>query len=62
MASPNRTVPSAFVSRACKVDTRCYVARTSVDKLVDWCLNTPEDGLTKRRRLDQRLASFDAIS
>ncbi len=37
-------------------DTRCYVARTTVNKLVDWCLHTPEDGLTTRRCLDQRLA------
>ena len=37
-------------------DTRCYVARTTVDKLVDWCLHTPEDGLTTRCCLDQRLA------
>jgi 4-O-beta-D-mannosyl-D-glucose phosphorylase len=37
-------------------DTRCYVARTSVDRLVDWCLHTPEDGLTTRASLEQRLA------
>ncbi|HEY9156254.1 MAG TPA: glycosidase [Opitutaceae bacterium] len=41
-------------------DTRCYVARTSVDKLVDWCLNTPEDGLTTRKCVDQRLALIRA--
>jgi 4-O-beta-D-mannosyl-D-glucose phosphorylase len=41
-------------------DTRCYVARTSVDKLVDWCLNTPEDALTTRRAVDQRLALIRA--
>ena len=41
-------------------DTRCYVARTSVAKLVDWCLNTPEDGLTTRRCVDQRLALIRA--
>ncbi len=41
-------------------DTRCYVARTSVDKLVDWCLNTPEDALTTRRSVDQRLALIRA--
>ncbi len=37
-------------------DTRCYVARSTVDKLVDWCLHTPEDGLTTRACVDQRLA------
>jgi 4-O-beta-D-mannosyl-D-glucose phosphorylase len=37
-------------------DTRCYAARTTVAKLVDWCLNTPEDGLTTRKSVEQRLA------
>jgi 4-O-beta-D-mannosyl-D-glucose phosphorylase len=37
-------------------DTRCYVARSTVAKLVDWCLNTPEDGLNTRACVDQRLA------
>lgn len=41
-------------------DTRCYVARTTVAKLVDWCLNTPEDALTTRRSVDQRLALIRA--
>lgn len=41
-------------------DTRCYVARTSVAKLVDWCLNTPEDALTTRKSVDQRLALIRA--
>jgi len=41
-------------------DTRCYVARSSVAKLVDWCLNTPEDGLTTRAATDQRLALIRA--
>jgi 4-O-beta-D-mannosyl-D-glucose phosphorylase len=36
-------------------DTRCHVARTSVARLVDWCLHTPEDGTTSRGSLDQRL-------
>ena len=26
-------------------DTRMHVATTSVDRLVDYCVNTPEDGL-----------------
>ena len=41
-------------------DTRCYVARSTVAKLVDWCLNTPEDGLTTRKSVDQRLALIRA--
>jgi 4-O-beta-D-mannosyl-D-glucose phosphorylase len=36
-------------------DTRCYVARSSVARLVDWCRNTPEDALTSRRAVEQRL-------
>jgi len=27
-------------------DTRMHVATTTVDRLVDYCLNTPQDGLT----------------
>ncbi len=27
-------------------DTRMHVAKTTVDRLVDYCLNTPQDGLT----------------
>jgi 4-O-beta-D-mannosyl-D-glucose phosphorylase len=41
-------------------DTRCYVARTTVDRLVNWCLHTPEDALTTRGSLDQRLALIRA--
>jgi 4-O-beta-D-mannosyl-D-glucose phosphorylase len=41
-------------------DTRCYVARTNVARLVDWCLNTPEDALTTRKAVDQRLALIRA--
>jgi 4-O-beta-D-mannosyl-D-glucose phosphorylase len=29
-------------------DTRCHVATTTVEKLLDYVLNTPEDGLTTR--------------
>ena len=41
-------------------DTRCYVARSTVDKLIDWCLHTPEDALTTRGALEQRLALIRA--
>ncbi|PTY06214.1 glycosidase [Opitutaceae bacterium EW11] len=41
-------------------DTRCYAARSSVAKLVDWCLNTPPDGLNTRGSVDQRLALIRA--
>jgi 4-O-beta-D-mannosyl-D-glucose phosphorylase len=41
-------------------DTRCYVARSTVAKLVDWCLNTPEEAHTTRRSVDQRVALIRA--
>ncbi|MDD2764615.1 MAG: glycosidase [Opitutaceae bacterium] len=41
-------------------DTRCYVARSTVAKLVDWCLHTPEDGGNTRGCVDQRLALIRA--
>ena len=41
-------------------DTRCYVARSTVDQLVDWCLHTPEDALTTRQAVAQRLALIRA--
>jgi 4-O-beta-D-mannosyl-D-glucose phosphorylase len=41
-------------------DTRCYVARTTIAKLIDWCLRTPEDALTARASLEQRLALIRA--
>ena len=41
-------------------DTRCYVARSTVEQLVDWCLHTPEEGLTTRGCVDQRLALIRA--
>lgn len=36
-------------------DTRCYVARTTVPKLVDWCKNTPPDAWNSAGSLHQRL-------
>ncbi|MBC2595589.1 glycosidase [Ruficoccus amylovorans] len=39
-------------------DTRCHVVRTTLEQLVDWCLNTPPDALSTRRSLEQR---FDLI-
>ncbi|HVU31916.1 MAG TPA: glycosidase [Opitutaceae bacterium] len=41
-------------------DTRCHVARSTVPRLVDWCLHTPSDGLTTRRSLEQRLTLIRA--
>lgn len=36
-------------------DTRLHVARTTVDRLVDYCLNTPEDPLRSYACVQQRL-------
>jgi len=33
-------------------DTRCHVAVSSVDKLLDYVMNTPQDGLTSRASVD----------
>jgi 4-O-beta-D-mannosyl-D-glucose phosphorylase len=41
-------------------DTRCYVARSNVAKLLDWCLNTPEEAYTTRKSVDQRVALIRA--
>ena len=36
-------------------DTRMHVAETSVDRMVDYCLNTPEDTLTSQGQVEQRI-------
>ncbi len=41
-------------------DTRVHVARTSLERLVDYVRNTPEDPLTSRKCVDQRIALIDA--
>ena len=41
-------------------DTRCYVARSSVERLIDWCFSTPQDGKTTRGCVDQRVALIRA--
>ncbi|WP_372630429.1 glycosidase [Cohnella sp.] len=35
-------------------DTRCHVAETSVERLVDYCVNTPSDPLRSRACVEQR--------
>ncbi len=37
-------------------DTRCHVLTTTVAQLVDWAINTPEDPLTSKGVVQQRLA------
>ncbi|MEZ5998142.1 MAG: glycosidase [Hyphomonas sp.] len=41
-------------------DTRLHVATTSLSQLIDYCLNTPEDPLTSRASVDQRIALIEA--
>ncbi|WP_169083536.1 glycosidase [Paenibacillus sp. PL91] len=40
-------------------DTRCHVAATTVDQLLDYCLNTPEDPLRSYACVEQRIALID---
>lgn len=52
VALPDGTVLLYYASS----DTRCHVARSSLERLVDYCLHTPPDGETSRGALEQRLA------
>jgi len=40
-------------------DTRCHVATTTVDRLVDYCKNTPPDPLRSAECVKQRIALID---
>lgn len=40
-------------------DTRCHVATSSVDALVDYCMNTPEDKLRSALSVKSRIALID---
>jgi 4-O-beta-D-mannosyl-D-glucose phosphorylase len=40
-------------------DTRCHVATTTVDRLVDYCRNTPQDPLNSADCVKQRIALID---
>ncbi|MEV5027239.1 glycosidase [Paenibacillus sp. LPE1-1-1.1] len=40
-------------------DTRCHVAATTVDQLLDYCMNTPEDPLRSHACVEQRIALID---
>lgn len=41
-------------------DTRTYVATTTVERLLDYVLNTPEDGLRSAKCVEQRIALIRA--
>ncbi len=40
-------------------DTRCHVATTTVDRLVDYCRNTPSDPLFTAECVRQRIELID---
>jgi 4-O-beta-D-mannosyl-D-glucose phosphorylase len=49
-------------------DTRMHVATTTVERLVDYCLHTPEDGLTSgasvqilKRQIEKNLEILNTI-
>ena len=41
-------------------DTRLHVASTTVDKMVDYCMNTPQDGLTTHTSVENICKLIDA--
>jgi len=58
----NVTFANGWVSRGDKVfiyyassDTRIHVATSSIERLLDYAMNTPEDGLTSRSSVQSRL-------
>ncbi len=40
-------------------DTRLHVAQSSIERLVDYCKNTPEDTFTSRGQVEQRIALIE---
>jgi len=40
-------------------DTRCHVATTTIDRLVDYVKHTPEDALRSAACVEQRIALID---
>ena len=50
-----RSDGSVFIYYA-TCDTRMHVAYSTVDRLVDYCINTPEDGLRSAASVQQRIA------
>ena len=41
-------------------DTRLHVAESTVDRMVDYCLHTPEDSLTSRGQVEERIRLISA--
>lgn len=40
-------------------DTRMHVAESTVDRMVDWCMNTPEDPLYSHESVKQRISLIE---
>ncbi len=40
-------------------DTRMHVAESSVDRMIDWCMNTPVDPLSSQDSVKQRIALIE---
>jgi 4-O-beta-D-mannosyl-D-glucose phosphorylase len=51
VARPDGTVLIYYAS----ADTRCHVATSTVDRLLDYVLHTPEDGLRSAVCVQQRI-------
>lgn len=51
VCKPNGSVYIYYASS----DTRCHVVTSTVDRLLDYCLHTPEDGLRSAISVQQRL-------
>jgi 4-O-beta-D-mannosyl-D-glucose phosphorylase len=41
-------------------DTRMHVAESTIDRMVDYCLHTPEDSLTSRGQVEKRIVLIKA--
>ena len=40
-------------------DTRLHVAETTIDRMVDYCMNTPQDTFTSRGSVEQRISLIE---
>ena len=54
----NRRVLELYLYYASS-DTRCHVATTTVERLVDYCRNTPPDPLFTAKCVEQRIELID---
>lgn len=40
-------------------DTRLHIAETTIDRMVDYCMNTPQDTFTFRGSVEQRISLIE---